>query len=47
MAQYSNELKIPKERVAILIGKKGEAKKELEERTKTKIIVERTLSEKK
>ena len=40
MAQYSNELKIPKERVAILIGKKGEAKKELEERTKTKIIVD-------
>ena len=40
MEQYSNELKIPKERVAILIGKKGEVKKELEDRTKTKIIID-------
>ena len=40
MAQYSNELRIPKERVAILIGKKGEIKKELEDRTKTKIIID-------
>ena len=40
MAQYSHELKIPKERVAILIGKKGETKKELEEITKSKITVD-------
>nr|AIF00781.1 ribosomal RNA assembly protein (KRR1) [uncultured marine group II/III euryarchaeote KM3_139_C07] len=40
MAQYSNEIRIPKERVAILIGKKGEIKKELEDLTKTKIIVD-------
>ena len=40
MEQYSNELKIPKERVAILIGKKGETKKNLEDLTKTKIIVD-------
>jgi ribosomal RNA assembly protein len=40
MAQYSNELRIPKERVAILIGKKGETKKELEDLTKTKIIID-------
>ncbi len=40
MAQYSNEIKIPKERVAILIGKKGETKKELENRTKTKMIID-------
>ena len=40
MAQYSHELKIPKERVAVLIGKKGETKKELEELTKSKITVD-------
>lgn len=34
------ELKIPKERIAILIGKKGETKKELEESTKTKIKID-------
>ena len=40
MAQYSNEIKIPQERVAILIGKKGETKKELENITKTKMIID-------
>ena len=40
MAQYSNEIKIPQERVAILIGKKGETKKELENITKTNIIID-------
>ncbi len=40
MAQYCNEIKIPQERVAILIGKKGETKKELENRTKTKMIID-------
>lgn len=34
---YREELKIPKERIAILIGKKGETKRDLERRTKTKI----------
>ena len=38
--EYSYELRIPKERVAVLIGKKGETKKELEEETKTKIDVD-------
>ncbi len=40
MTKYSHELKIPKERVAILIGKKGETKRELEEITKSKITVD-------
>ena len=34
------ELKIPKERVAVLIGKKGMVKKEIEENTKTKIKID-------
>ena len=34
------ELKIPKERIAILIGKKGETKKKLEELTKSKIDID-------
>lgn len=33
-------LRIPKERVAVVIGKKGQTKKEIEERTKTKIEVD-------
>jgi ribosomal RNA assembly protein len=40
MEEYSYDLKIPKERVAVLIGKKGEVKKQIEELTKTKIIVD-------
>jgi len=36
---YMNELKIPRERVAILIGKKGADKKKLEKKTNTKINV--------
>lgn len=40
MAEYSYELKIPKERIAVLIGKKGEVKKRIEEFTKTKIEVD-------
>ena len=39
-AEYSHELKIPIERVAVLIGKKGETKKELEESTSTKISID-------
>lgn len=38
MQQY--ELKIPKERIAILIGEKGKIKKGLEEKTKTKIEID-------
>ena len=40
MVEYSYELKIPKDRVAVLIGKNGEIKKQLEEHTKTKIKVD-------
>lgn len=40
MAEYRYELKIPKERVAVLIGKGGEAKKDLENLSKTKITVD-------
>lgn len=38
---YNEEyLKIPKERVGVLIGKSGETKRELEDRTKTRIEVD-------
>lgn len=40
MTTYSYELKIPKERVAVLIGKKGEIKKKIEKNTKTKLKVD-------
>ncbi len=40
MTEYSYELKIPKERVAVLIGKSGEIKKRLESETKTRIRVD-------
>ncbi len=36
---YSEELKIPKERIAVMIGKKGKTKRTLERRTKTDIRV--------
>lgn len=38
--EYSYELKIPRDRVAVLIGKKGEVKKQIEQSTKTKIDVD-------
>ena len=38
--EYSYELKIPKERVAVLIGKGGETKSLLEEETSTSIDVD-------
>lgn len=38
--EYSIDIKIPKERVAVLIGKSGENKKELEEYTTSKIDVD-------
>jgi len=40
MTTFSYGLKIPKERVAVLIGKKGEVKRQLEEETKTKIKID-------
>ncbi|MCX6707311.1 MAG: KH domain-containing protein [Candidatus Woesearchaeota archaeon] len=38
--EYSYDIKIPKDRVAVLIGKKGEVKKEIEECTKSKIKID-------
>ena len=40
MTSYSYELKIPQERVAVLIGKKGEVKNSIESDTKTQIKVD-------
>lgn len=40
MEVFSYELKIPKERVAILIGKQGEVKKNLESDTNTKVEID-------
>ena len=40
MEEYSYELKIPKDRIAVLIGKNGKIKKEMEEQTKTNIEVD-------
>lgn len=38
--EYNYELKVPKDRIAVLIGKKGETKKELEKLTGIKIKVD-------
>lgn len=40
MEEYTYELKIPKDRVAVLIGKNGEVKRKIEEETATKIQVD-------
>ena len=40
MDEFSYELKIPKERIAVLIGKDGSIKKTLEDETKTKIDID-------
>lgn len=40
MDEFSYELRIPKERVAVLIGKDGQIKKQIEDATKTKIDVD-------
>lgn len=40
LPEFSYELKIPKERIAVLIGKKGEVKKDLEQETKSKIKID-------
>lgn len=39
-SEFSYELKIPKDRIAVLIGKKGEIKTQIEKETKTKIDVD-------
>ncbi len=38
--EYSYEIKIPKERVAVLIGTKGETKRAIEQLTKTKLKID-------
>lgn len=40
MVEYSYELKVPKNRVAVIIGKTGSIKKEIEEATKTKLDID-------
>ena len=40
MVEYSYELKVPKNRVAVIIGKEGSVKKDLEESTKTKLTID-------
>ena len=44
MDVYTHELKIPKERIAILIGKDGQVKNELESQTKIKINISALIS---
>ena len=38
--EYSYELKVPKNRVAVIIGKEGSIKKEIEESTNTKLNID-------
>lgn len=38
--EYSYELKVPKNRVAVIIGKEGSVKKEIEEATNTKLSID-------
>lgn len=40
MIEYSYELRVPKNRVAVVIGKEGNVKKEIEEATKTKLNID-------
>ena len=40
MTEYSYELKVPKNRVAVLIGREGSIKKEIEELTNTKLNID-------
>ncbi len=42
MEEYSYDIKIPKARIAVLIGKSGEIKTKLEQSTKTKLIIDST-----
>lgn len=40
MVEFSYEIKIPKDRIAVLIGRKGEIKKQIEDHTNTKINID-------
>ena len=40
MTEYSYELKVPKNRVAVIIGKEGSIKKDIEESTNTKLTID-------
>ena len=40
MVEYSYELRVPKNRVAVIIGKEGTVKKEIEAATKTKLTID-------
>ncbi len=40
MVEYSYELKVPRNRVAVIIGKNGSVKKDIEEATKTKLSID-------
>ena len=40
MAEFSYEVKIPKERVAVLIGIKGETKRQIEQATQVKMDID-------
>ena len=40
MVEYSYELKVPKNRVAVIIGKEGSVKKDIEEATNTKLNID-------
>ena len=40
MVEYSYELKVPKNRVAVIIGKDGSVKKDIEESTHTKLNID-------
>lgn len=40
MEEFAYEVKIPKERVAVVIGKKGETKKEIENTTNSSIMID-------
>ncbi len=40
MASFSYDIKIPKDRIAVLIGKSGQIKKEIEEATHSKLIID-------
>ncbi len=38
--EYSHEIRVPKDRLAVLIGVKGRIKRDIEEKTKTKLTVD-------
>jgi ribosomal RNA assembly protein len=40
MSEFAYQVKIPKERIAVLIGKKGETKKQIEETLKIKLEID-------